>query len=225
MRIDIITVLPQLLESPFSHSILQRAQKKGVVEIHVHNLRDYADNKQKSVDDYPYGGGSGMVMQIGPFAACIEKLQEERRYDEVIFMTPDGETLNQDMANGLSVQENLMILCGHYKGIDQRVRDIFVTREISIGDYVLSGGELPAAVLVDTVVRLIPGVLSDETSALSDSFQGDLLDAPMYTRPADWRGHQVPDILLSGNQAAIDNWRYEQALERTRKRRPDLLDG
>lgn len=224
MRFDIITVLPQLLESPFAHSILQRAQKKGIVEIHVHNLRDYADNKHKSVDDYPYGGGSGMVMQVGPFAACIEQLRSERLYDEVIFMTPDGETLTQDIANGLSVNENMIILCGHYKGIDQRIREVFVTREISVGDYVLSGGELPAAVLVDAVVRLVPGVLSDETSALSDSFQGDLLDAPVYTRPADWRGHRVPEILLSGNQGAINNWRYEQALERTRKRRPDLLD-
>ncbi len=223
MRFDIITVLPGLLESPFAHSILQRAQKKGLTEIHVHNLRDYADNKHKSVDDYPYGGGSGMVMSVAPFAACIGKLKEEREYDEVIFMTPDGETLNQGIANQLSIRKNIIVLCGHYKGIDQRIRDIFVTREISIGDYVLSGGELPAAVLVDSVVRLIPGVLSDETSALSDSFQGELLDAPVYTRPADWNGHRVPDVLLSGNQAKIDEWRDEQALERTRKRRPDLL--
>lgn len=224
MRFDIITVLPGLLESPFAHSILQRAQKKGIAEICVHNLRDYADNKHKSVDDYPYGGGSGMVMQITPFAACIEKLQSERSYDEVIFMSPDGNTLNQSLANGLALKENVIILCGHYKGIDQRIRDIYVTKEISIGDYVLSGGELPAAVLVDAVVRLIPGVLSDETSALSDSFQGDLLDAPVYTRPADWKGHKVPEVLLSGNQALIDHWRYEQSLERTRVRRPDLLD-
>ncbi|TZF83041.1 tRNA (guanosine(37)-N1)-methyltransferase TrmD [Pedobacter sp. BS3] len=224
MRFDIISVLPGLLESPFAHSILQRAQKKGLVEICVHNLRDYAFNKHKSVDDYPYGGGSGMVMAIEPFARCIESLKAERNYSDVIFMTPDGETLNQSIANSLSIAKNIIILCGHYKGIDQRIRDIFVTREISIGDYVLSGGELPAAVLVDAVVRLIPGVLSDETSALSDSFQGELLDAPVYTRPADWNGHKVPDILLSGNQAAIDNWRYEQALERTRIRRPDLLD-
>ena len=182
MRFDIITVLPGLLESPFAHSILQRAQKKGLCEIAVHNLRDYAHNKHKSVDDYPYGGGSGMVMQIEPFALCIEKLQAERPYDDVIFMTPDGETLNQTIANNLSTKTNLILLCGHYKGIDQRLREIFVTREISIGDYVLSGGELPAAVLVDAVTRLIPGVLSDETSALSDSFQGDLLDAPVYTR-------------------------------------------
>lgn len=224
MRFDIITVLPGLLESPFAHSILQRAQQKGLAEIHVHNLRDYSENKHKSVDDYPYGGGSGMVMQIGPFAACIEHLQSQRTYDEVIFMSPDGKTLDQSIANGLALKEHIIVLCGHYKGIDQRIRDIYVTREISIGDYVVSGGELPAAILVDAVVRLVPGVLSDETSALSDSFQGDLLDAPVYTRPAEWRGHQVPAILLSGNEAAIANWRYEQALIRTQARRPDLLD-
>ena len=223
MRFDIITVLPGLLESPFAHSILQRAQKKGIAEIVVHSLRDYSANKHKSVDDYPYGGGSGMVMTIEPFAACIEKLKSEREYDEVIFMTPDGETLNQSIANELSCKKNIILLCGHYKGIDQRIRDVFVTREISIGDYVLSGGELPAAVLVDSIVRLIPGVLSDETSALSDSFQGELLDAPVYTRPADWNGLKVPEILLSGNQSAIENWRYEQAVERTQQRRPDLL--
>ncbi len=223
MRFDIITVLPSLLESPFAHSILQRAQKKGLSEIHVHNLRDYTTNKQKSVDDYPYGGGSGMVMQIEPFATCIEKLKSERAYDEVIYMTPDGETLNQAIANDLSTRGNMIILCGHYKGIDQRIRDIFVTREISIGDYVLSGGELPAAILVDAIVRLIPGVLSDETSALSDSFQDGLLDAPIYTRPAEWRGHKVPDILLSGNEAKINAWRDEQQLQRTQERRPDLL--
>lgn len=224
MRIDIISVLPGLLESPFAHSILQRAQKKGLCEIHVHNLRDYARNKHKSVDDYPYGGGSGMVMQIEPFAACIEALQAERDYDEVIFLTPDGETFNQSIANELSMCSNLILLCGHYKGIDQRIRDIFVTRELSIGDYVLSGGELPAAVLVDAIVRLIPGVLGDETSALSDSFQGDLLDAPVYTRPAEWRGHQVPDVLLSGHEAAIKEWQHEAALTKTKERRPDLLD-
>jgi tRNA (guanine37-N1)-methyltransferase len=224
MRFDIITVLPGLLESPFAHSILQRAQTKGIAEIHVHNLRDYAKNKQKSVDDYPYGGGSGMVMQIEPIAACIEALQKEREYDEVIFMTPDGVTLNQEIANELSIKKNIIILCGHYKGIDQRIRDIYITREISIGDFVLSGGELPAAIVVDAVIRLIPGVLSDETSALSDSFQGELLDAPVYSRPADWNGHKVPDILLSGNQSKIEQWRYEQALERTRIRRPDLLE-
>lgn len=224
MRFDIITVLPGLLESPFAHSILQRAQKKGIAEIHVHNLRDYTSNKQKSVDDYQYGGGSGMVMMIEPFAKCIQHLQSEREYDEVIFMTPDGETLNQSVANQLSTKKNILILCGHYKGIDQRIRDTFVTREISVGDYVLSGGELPAAVLVDAVVRLIPGVLSDETSALSDSFQDGLLDAPLYTRPADWNGQIVPPILLSGNAGEIEKWRHEQALERTRQRRPDLLE-
>lgn len=223
MRFDIITVLPGLLESPFAHSILQRAQKKGLCEIVVHNLRDYATNKHRSVDDYPYGGGSGMVMQIEPFAACIESLQRERDYDDIIFMTPDGPVLNQEMANTLSTRKNIMVLCGHYKGIDQRIRDIFVTREISIGDYVLSGGELPAAILVDAVVRLVPGVLSDETSALSDSFQGGLLDAPVYTRPAEWRGHRVPEVLLSGHAQHIELWRDDQALERTRQRRPDLL--
>ncbi len=224
MRFDIITVLPGLLESPFAHSILQRAQKKEIAEIYVHNLRDYTSNKQKSVDDYQYGGGSGMVMMIEPFAKCIRHLQAERTYDEVIFMTPDGETLNQSIANQLSAKKNIIILCGHYKGIDQRIRDTFVTREISVGDYVLSGGELPAAVLVDAIVRLIPGVLSDETSALSDSFQDGLLDAPLYTRPADWNGQTVPPILLSGNAAEIEKWRHEQALERTRQRRPDLLE-
>jgi tRNA (guanine37-N1)-methyltransferase len=224
MRFDIITVLPGLLDSPFAHSILQRAQKKGIAEIHVHNLRDYSTQKQKSVDDYPYGGGSGMVMTIEPFANCIEKLKSECDYDEIIFMSPDGNTLNQQIANQLSIKTNIMILCGHYKGIDQRIRDIYVTREISIGDYVLSGGELPAAVLVDAVVRLIPGVLSDETSALSDSFQDGLLDAPVYTRPADWNGHKVPDILLSGNTPEVEKWRFEQAIERTKKRRPDLLE-
>jgi tRNA (guanine37-N1)-methyltransferase len=224
MRFDIISVLPDLLVSPFAHSILQRAQKKGIAEIVVHNLRDYATNKQKSVDDYPYGGGSGMVMSIPPFAACIDKLQSERAYDEIIFMSPDGETLNQTIANELSIKGNIIVLCGHYKGIDQRIRDIYVTREISIGDYVLSGGELPAAVLVDAVTRLIPGVLNDETSALSDSFQGELLDAPIYTRPADWKGHKIPDILLSGHEAKINEWRHEQALKRTQERRPDLLE-
>lgn len=224
MRFDIISVLPDLLVSPFAHSILQRAQKKGIAEIVVHNLRDYATNRQKSVDDYPYGGGSGMVMSIAPFASCIESLKEAREYDEVIFMSPDGQTFNQTIANELSGKGNIMILCGHYKGIDQRIRDLFVTREISIGDYVLSGGELPAAVLVDAIVRLIPGVLNDETSALSDSFQGELLDAPVYTRPADWRGHKVPDVLLSGHEAKINEWRHEQALIRTQTRRPDLLE-
>ena len=224
MRFDIITVLPGLLESPFAHSILQRAQKKGLAEIVVHNLRDYSTQKQKSVDDYPYGGGSGMVMSIEPFAACIDKLRSEREYEEIIFLTPDGETLKQTIANELSSKTNIILLCGHYKGIDQRIRDLFVTREISIGDYVLSGGELPAAVLVDAVVRLLPGVLNDETSALSDSFQGELLDAPVYTRPADWRGHKVPDVLLSGHEAKIAEWRHDEALNRTKQRRPDLLE-
>ncbi|MBC8987085.1 tRNA (guanosine(37)-N1)-methyltransferase TrmD [Pedobacter sp. N36a] len=223
MRFDIISVLPALLDSPFAHSILQRAQTKGIAEIVVHNLRDYSTNKQKSVDDYPYGGGSGMVMSIPPFASCIEALKAERAYDEVIFMSPDGVTFNQTIANELSGKENIMILCGHYKGIDQRIRDLYVTREISIGDYVLSGGELPAAVLVDAIVRLIPGVLNDETSALSDSFQGELLDAPVYTRPADFNGHKVPEILLSGHEQKINDWRHEQALLRTQQRRPDLL--
>jgi len=224
MRFDIITVLPALLESPFAHSILQRAQKKGKAQIHVHNLRDFTSNKQKSVDDYPYGGGSGMVMQIEPFANCIEMLKAERVYDEIIFMSPDGVTFKQETANELSGKENIMILCGHYKGIDQRIRDIYVTREISIGDYVLSGGELPAAIIVDAVIRLLPGVLNDETSALSDSFQGELLDAPVYTRPADWKGYKVPDILLSGDQNKIENWRHDEALKRTQERRPDLLE-
>lgn len=224
MRFDIITVLPGLLESPFAHSILQRAQKKGIAEIFVHNLRDYATNKQKSVDDYPYGGGSGMVMSIPPFAACIEKLSGERDYDDIIFMSPDGETFNQSIANEFSGKDNVIILCGHYKGIDQRIRDIYVTREISIGDYVLSGGELPAAVLVDAIVRLIPGVLNDETSALSDSFQGELLDAPVYTRPAEWNGYKVPEILLSGHESKINEWRHEQSIIRTQERRPDLLE-
>ena len=224
MRFDIITVLPDLLESPFAHSILQRAKDKGLAEIHVHNLRDYSTNKHKSVDDYPYGGGSGMVLQIEPFAKCIEQLQAERTYDEIIYMTPDGETFNQDIANGLSTKGNMMILCGHYKGIDQRIRDIYVTKEISVGDYVLSGGELPAAIVTDAIIRLIPGVLSDETSALSDSFQDGLLDAPIYTRPSDWKGHKVPDILLSGHEAKIAAWKDEQQLKRTQERRPDLLN-
>lgn len=224
MRFDIITVLPGLLESPFSHSILQRAQSKGHLAVEIHNLRDYADNKHKSVDDYPYGGGSGMIMQVEPFANCIEALKRERSYDEVIFLTPDGEVFKQEMANTLCMKENIILLCGHYKGIDQRIRDVFVTREVSIGDYVLSGGELAAAVVVDAVARLIPGVLSDETSALSDSFQGDLLDAPVYTRPANWRGYKVPEVLLSGNQKLIDNWRHDMAVIRTKQRRPDILE-
>jgi len=223
MNIDIITVLPALLDSPFAHSIMQRAQTKGLVSIRVHNLRDYSNDKHKNVDDYQYGGGSGMVMSIEPFANCIEQLQKDITYDEVIYLTPDGETLKQNTANELSLKGNLLLLCGHYKGIDERIRDLYVTKEISIGDYVLSGGELAAAVSVDSIVRLIPGVLSDETSALSDSFQDDLLSPPVYTRPADFRGHKVPDILLSGNTPEVEKWRFEQALARTKERRPDLL--
>jgi tRNA (guanine37-N1)-methyltransferase len=223
MRIDILTVVPEILKSPFEASIVKRSIDKGIVEVHIHNLRDYTTNKQKSVDDYQFGGGAGMVLMIQPIDACITKLQEERIYDHVIFMTPDGETLNQKMANTLSLAGNIIILCGHYKGIDQRVRDCFITKEISIGDYVLSGGELGAAVLCDAIIRLIPGVLSDETSALSDSFQDNLLAPPVYTRPSDYKGMKVPEILLSGNFAKIDQWRDEKAFEHTQNRRPDLL--
>lgn len=223
MQIDIITVVPGILEGPFSHSILQRAQDKGLVKINVINLRDYANNKHKSVDDYQYGGGAGMVLMLEPIVNCIEDLKSKNDYDEVIFLTPDGTTLNQGIANELSLKGNMIMLCGHYKGIDQRIRDHFVTREISIGDYVLSGGELGAAVLVDSIVRVMPGVLSDETSALTDSFQDGLLSAPVYTRPADFRGFKVPEILIGGNTPEIEKWRFEQALERTKERRPDLL--
>src|SRR5574343_321237 len=223
MIIDIVTVVPGLLEGPFSHSILQRAQNKNIVQIRVHNLREYSTGKHKNVDDYQYGGGSGMVMMIEPFVNCLEHLQKETNYDEIIFLTPDGETLQQNMANELSLKGNLLMLCGHYKGIDQRIRDHFVTKEISIGDYVLSGGELAAAVLVDSIVRLIPGVLNDETSALTDSFQDGLLSAPVYTRPADFRGMKVPDILIGGNTPEIEKWRIEKSIERTKERRPDLL--
>lgn len=222
MRIDIITVLPELLQSPLNASIMKRAQDKGLVEIHFHNLRDYTDDNYKSVDDYAYGGGAGMVMLIEPIDRCITALREDRTYDEVIYMTPDGETLHQGICNQLSLRGNLIILCGHYKGVDQRVRDAFVTREISIGDYVLSGGELAAAVLVDSVVRLLPGVLNDETSALSDSFQDGLLSPPVYTRPADYKGMKVPEVLLSGNDKLIHEWRQEQAEAITKKKRPDL---
>jgi tRNA (guanine37-N1)-methyltransferase len=224
MRIDIITVLPELIRSPFEASILKRAIEKGLVEVHFHNLRDYTTNKQKSVDDYQFGGGAGMVMSIQPIDDCISKLKSEREYDEIIYMTPDGETLNQGIANGMSLLKNIIILCGHYKGVDQRVRDNFVTREISIGDYVLSGGELGAAVLCDSIIRLIPGVLSNETSALTDSFQDNLLSPPIYTRPADYKGWKVPDILLSGNFPKIEEWREQKAYEHTKNRRPDLLD-
>ncbi len=223
MIIDIITVVPGILEGPFSHSILQRAQNKGIVQIRVHNLREYARGKHKNVDDYQYGGGSGMVMMIEPFVNCIEHLQKENTYEEIIFLSPDGETLSQNMANELSLKGNMIMLCGHYKGIDQRIRDHYITKEISIGDYVLSGGELAAAVLVDSIVRLIPGVLNDETSALTDSFQDGLLSAPVYTRPAEFRGLKVPDILIGGNTPEVEKWRFEQALQRTKERRPDLL--
>ncbi|MGS2760759.1 tRNA (guanosine(37)-N1)-methyltransferase TrmD [Sinomicrobium sp. M5D2P9] len=224
MRIDIITVLPELLKSPFEASILKRAIDKGLVEVHTHNLRDYTTDNYKTVDDYQFGGGAGMVMMIEPIDKCISRLLSERDYDEVIYMTPDGETLNQKTANYLSLKENIIILCGHYKGVDQRVRDQFITREISIGDYVLSGGELSAAVLCDTIIRLIPGVLNDETSALTDSFQDNLLAPPVYTRPAEYKGWKVPDILLSGNFPEIEKWREEQAYLRTTERRPDLLN-
>lgn len=223
MRIDILTILPELLQGPFSASILKRAQEKGIAEIHLHNIRDYATNKQKSVDDYAYGGGAGMVMSIEPIATLIDKLKAERTYDEVIYMTPDGEVLDQRMANNLSLGENLIILCGHYKGVDERVREMYITKEISIGSYVLSGGELAAAVLTDSIIRLIPGVLNDETSALTDSFQDDLLSPPVYTRPPEFKGNRVPDVLLSGNFELIEKFREEKALERTKARRPDLL--
>ena len=224
MRIDIITVLPDLLESPLNTSILKRAQDKGLVEINLHNLRDYSINKQKSIDDTAFGGGAGMVMQIQPIADCIEKLQSERSYDEVIYMTPDGETMKQGMVNTLSLKENIIILAGHYKGVDERIRELFITKEISIGDFVLTGGELPAAILSDAIIRLIPGVINDETSALTDSFQDGLLAPPVYTRPEDYKGLKVPEILLGGNHAAIEKWREEKAIERTKERRPDLLD-
>jgi tRNA (guanine37-N1)-methyltransferase len=223
MRIDILTVLPQLLESPFSASIMQRAQDKGHVEIHVHNIRDYSTNKHKNVDDYQYGGGAGMVLSIEPISALIEKLKSERLYDEVIYMTPDGKILEQQDCNQISLLDNVIVLCGHYKGVDDRIREHFITKEISIGSYVLSGGELAAAVLVDAVVRLIPGVLNDETSALTDSFQDNMLSPPVYTRPPEFNGWKVPDILLSGNTKEIEKWREEKALERTINRRPDLL--
>ena len=224
MRIDILTVLPQLLDSPFSASIMQRAQDKGHVEIHIHNIRDYSTNKHKNVDDYQYGGGAGMVMSIEPIAAAIEKLKSERTYDDVIYMSPDGDLLEQSICNTMSLSESLLILCGHYKGVDERIREHYITREISIGSYVLSGGELGAAVLVDSIVRLIPGVLNDETSALTDCFQDDLLSPPVYTRPPSFNGWEVPEVLLSGDFAKIEKWREEKAMERTKEKRPDLLD-
>jgi tRNA (guanine37-N1)-methyltransferase len=224
MRLDIITLHPALLEGPFSHSILKRAQEKGLAEIHLVDLRDYATNKHKNVDDYPYGGGAGMVMMVEPIANCIEDLKSQRDYDEVIYMSPDGELFDQPMANQLSLKGNLIILCGHYKGVDERVREHFITKEISIGDYVLSGGELAAAVVADAVIRLLPGVLNDETSALSDSFQDNLVAPPVYSRPAEFRGWKVPDVLLSGHEANIQQWRYEESVKRTKERRPGLLD-
>ncbi|MGE5108261.1 MAG: tRNA (guanosine(37)-N1)-methyltransferase TrmD [Sphingobacteriales bacterium] len=224
MRIDIITVLPELLESPLNHSIMKRAQEKGLLEVKVHALRQWAINEYGQVDDYQYGGGAGMVMMCEPLVNAIESLQKERTYDEIIYLTPDGERLNQKMANHLSLKNNLLMICGHYKGIDERVRQHFITKEISIGDYVLSGGELGAAVLVDAIGRLIPGVLNDETSALTDSFQDNLLAPPVYTRPAEFRGWKVPDILLCGDPKKIEDWRNEQAILRTTERRPGLLD-
>lgn len=225
MRIDIITVVPELLDSPFSHSIMKRARTRGLLEVNVHNLRDYTPYKQGQVDDYQFGGGAGMVMMPEPLAILIEKLQAECKYDEIIFMTPDGKLFDQKAANSLSLRENIIIICGHYKGIDERIREHYVTMEISIGDYVLSGGELAAAVVVDAVGRLIPGVLNDETSALFDSFQDGLLAPPVYTRPADFRGWNVPDILLCGDPKKIDDWRHEQSLKRTAERRPELMKG
>lgn len=224
MRIDILTVVPELLESPLGHSIVGRAIKKGLVEIHVHNLRKYGIGPRKNVDDYSYGGDAGMVMMVEPVFRIIEELKSERHYDEVIYMSPDGETLTQGISNQLSLCENLIILCGHYKGIDHRIREHLITREISVGDYVVSGGEIPAALLADSIIRLIPGALTDETSALSDSFQDNLLSPPVYTRPAEFNGWKVPDVLLSGNPKLIKEWQDEQALERTRQLRPQLLE-
>ena len=224
MRIDIVTCQPDLLVSPFAHSIVKRAQDKGLAEIHLHDLRRYAINKHGQIDDYVFGGGAGMVLRVEPIAACFDELLAQRSYDAVIYMTPDGETMRQPLVNRLSLAGNLLILCGHYKGVDERIRQTYITHEISVGDYVLSGGELGAAILVDAVVRLLPGVLGNEESALSDSFQDNLLAPPVYTRPAEWRGQQVPEILLSGNTSKIDVWRHDQALERTRQRRPDILE-
>jgi tRNA (guanine37-N1)-methyltransferase len=223
MHIDILTILPELIESPLGHSIIKRAKEKGIVDICLHNIRDYSQNKQKQVDDYAFGGGAGMVMSIEPIDLLITKLKSERSYDEIIYLSPDGEPFNQQTANYLATRENIILLCGHYKGIDQRVRDHLVTREISIGDYVLSGGELAAAVITDCIVRILPGGMSDETSALTDSFQDGLLAPPVYTRPASYKGWKIPDILLSGHQEKIDEWRHQQSLERTKKLRPDLL--
>ena len=224
MRIDILSILPDFFNIAFEQSILKRAQKKGIVEIHIHDIRKYSPNKQKSVDDYQYGGGAGMVMCIQPIDDLISKLKSERNYDEIIYLTPDGEQLNQGICNKLSTLKNIILLCGHYKGIDQRIRDHFISKEISIGDYVLTGGEAAAAILTDAVIRLIPGVINDETSALTDSFQDNLLAAPIYTRPAEYKGMKVPEVLLSGNEKLIQQWREEESLKRTEQRRPDLLE-
>lgn len=224
IRIDIISAVPQLVEPMISQSIIGRAVSKGVVEIYVHSLHDYAEDKFRHIDDAPFGGGAGMIIKCAPVFACIEKLLSERHYDEIIYMSPDGEMLNQELANQLSLSRNIIILAGHYKGIDQRIRDVLITREISIGDYVLSGGELPALVLIDTIVRLLPGAIGDSESALEDAFQNGLLDSPHYTRPAEFRGMKVPHVLLGGNHASIRSWRHEQAVDKTQRRRPDLLD-
>jgi len=223
MRIDIISVLPELMESPFQTSILKRAMEKGLAEVHFHNIRDWSTNKHRKIDDEPYGGGAGMIMMVEPLDICISELKSQRDYDEIIYLTPEGETLNQRMANTLSIKKNLIFLCGHYKGVDQRVRDLHITKEISIGDYVLTGGELAACVLADSIIRLLPGVLNDEQSALTDSFQDNLLSPPIYTRPETYKGLSVPKILLSGNTSAIEDWLYEEALRVTKERRPDLL--
>jgi tRNA (guanine37-N1)-methyltransferase len=225
MRIDIISAVPKLMESPISHSILKRAQQRGLIEVHLHDLRDFTDSKHKQIDDYQFGGGAGMVMMIEPIDKCISWLKSQRDYDHVIYMTPDGKTLNQSICNQLSLGGNLIILCGHYKGVDERVREHFITMELSVGDYVLSGGELPACIVVDAIGRLIPGVLNDESSALLDSFQDNLLAPPVYTRPAEYKGWKVPEVLLSGNERFINKWRDEQSLKRTKDRRPDLLEG
>jgi tRNA (guanine37-N1)-methyltransferase len=225
MRIDILTIFPEMFDGPFDFSIIKRAKEKGIIEIHIHDIRNYTTNKHRTVDDYPFGGGAGMVMMIEPIALCIEYLKSERAYDEVIYMSPDGQLLDQKLSNNCSMLNNIIILCGHYKGIDERIREHFITKEISIGNYVLSGGELAAAVFCDSIIRLIPGVLNDETSALSDSFQDDLISPPVYTRPAEFREWKVPEILLSGNEKLIKQWQHEQAVERTKQRRPDLLDG
>ena len=224
MRIDIITAVPSLFEGPLSASIVKRAIDKGFVEIVIHDLRDYSINNYRQIDDYQFGGGAGMVMMAEPISKCIDKLQEERIYDEIIYVTPDGKTYNQQCANMLSLDENLIILAGHYKGVDQRIRDIYITKEISIGDFVLSGGEMPAAIIADSIIRLIPGVLGDETSALSDSFQDNLLAPPVFTRPSEFRGNKVPEVLMSGDHKKIENWRHEEAIKRTQERRPDLLE-